>query len=207
LNDLLLRFQILFFFLTIFLASCEGKQENTPQNVLEKTTVQTVFQDQKNYVFEEELTAVSKQATKDWMGYAKLTRFLKEHYQSTSPQTALEMSENLYIIVGKVRDSFHVQELKNEGFDARLNVLNSEILRLTDMTEITAIKAEEVVEQTEKIIGVYNAVNAKINAIYARKSLDEEIYFDERIFDFRTPETGPERAKKSSRGKELQKRR
>ena len=204
---MLFRFQILFFFCTIFLASCEGKQENTPQNFLEKTTVQTVFQDQKTYLFKEELTAVSKQAIKDWTGYAKLTRFLKEHYQSTSPQTALEMSEDLYAIVGKVKDSFHVQELKNEGFDARLNVLNSEILRLKDMSEITVIKAEEVVEQTEKIIGVYNAVNAKINAIYARQLRDNEVDFDEGIFDFRTPQTAPEAAPKSPKGEALQKRR
>jgi hypothetical protein len=200
---LLFRFQILFFFCTIFLASCEGKQENTPQNFLEKTTVQTVFQDQKTYLFKEELTAVSKQAIKDWTGYAKLTRFLKEHYQSTSPQTALEMSEDLYAIVGKVKDSFHVQELKNGGFDARLNVLNSEILRLKDMSEITVIEAEEVVEQTAKIMGVFNAVNAKINGFYARKLLDEEVHFDENIFDFRTSPTKPPVAvKKSSKKKE-----
>ncbi len=200
---MLLRFQILFFFMIAFLASCESKQENTPEEVRQKSTTQSVFQEQRTYAFEEELTAVSKQAIKDWTSYEKLTHFLKEHYLLTSPQTALEMSEDLYAIVAKIRDSFPVKELKTLGFDARLNVLNSEVLRLKDMSEITVIEAEEVVEQTAKIMGVFNAVNAKINGFYARKLLDEEVHFDEKIFDFRTSPTQPPVAvKKSSKKKE-----
>lgn len=205
---MLFRFYTLFLFCTLIFSSCESKQENSREAVVEEDTVQYIFQEQKTYVFAEELTDFSKVATKDWTGYVKLTHFLKEHYLLTSPQTALEMSEDLYAIVAKIRDSFSVKELKTQGFDARLNVLNSEVLRLTDMSEITVIKAEEVVEQTEKIVAVYNAINAKINSIYARKLLDEEVHFDERIFDFRTPRTQPPVvAKKSPRKKEPQKRR
>lgn len=168
------------------LSSCRMNQEKTPQDVSVEEAVQDVFTEQNTYSFEEELTDVSKEKIKDWVGYFKLTNFLKEQYGRVSPQTALEMSEELQGIVGKIRDSLKINELKTHGFDARLNVLNSEVLRLKDMSEITSIKAEEVRQQIEKIIAVYHAINSKINAIYARELFDEEVNFNEEIFDFQS---------------------
>ena len=58
---------------------------------------------------------------------------------------------------------------------ARINILYNETLRLADMTTIPAIKADEVHQQTEKIIDAFSAVHAKINTVLSKKRFEDEI--------------------------------
>jgi len=66
---------------------------------------------------------------------------------------------------------------------ARLHVLYSEVYRLKDMSEISSIKPQEVQLQTAKIIAVFNALNSKINSVYTRNIFDEDLRFDESLFE------------------------
>ena len=66
---------------------------------------------------------------------------------------------------------------------ARLHVLHSEAYRLKDMSAISSIKPREVQLQTAKIIAVFNALNSKINSVYSRKIFDQDLRFDESLFE------------------------
>ena len=60
----------------------------------------------------------------------------------------------------------------------RRYVLRNEALRLKDMTLIPAIQPNQVNEQVDKIIMVFNSYTQKVNTIYNKKKFDEEIDLD-----------------------------
>ncbi|WP_139957686.1 hypothetical protein [Flavicella sediminum] len=171
----------------VVLIACQNKKKINVDSDESSVAIHSKKQLQKSYQFTDTLTTISKSKVNNWYGYKNLSSFLKERYTNVSPNTALEFSNELFEVVQKVRDSFQIKELNTESLDARFNVLSSEVLRLKDMDDIPSIKAEEVELQTLKIMEVYSSINAKINAVYAQQSFDEDVNFDESIFEFREP--------------------
>tara|TARA_B100000809_G_scaffold3549_1_gene3814 strand:- start:9854 stop:10375 length:522 start_codon:yes stop_codon:yes gene_type:complete len=165
------------------LVSCKKKVEVV---VIEEESIEGLsFFDKKNtYDFNEELDDAVVEKIKDWDEYFSVSTYLKKNYTLISPSLSLEMSKDLLDLVTKMNDSLKIKVLNNRGVFARLYTLNSEVLRLKDMSSISSIKATEVTLQVEKVVAIYNSINSKINSVYSQQAFDENVDFDEAIFDF-----------------------
>jgi hypothetical protein len=160
------------------------KEEKTVVIEEQKHESLALFNENMTFVFNEDLTLQVKKEIKSWDEYFTMSFFLKKHYVLISPSLCLEMSKELVGLSKTMNDSLRIKELNNKGMFARLSVFYSEALRLQDMSTISSIKAAEVTEQVEKLVSVYNSINMKINSIYLQKSFDNNVNFDESIFDF-----------------------
>lgn len=190
--------------LIFFLISCKKEVEAV---AVKEHPVEGVslFDEKQTFVFKEELKVAVREKIKNWDEYFVLSDFLKKNYTHISPSLSLEMSKELSVLVKAMNDSLRIKELNNRPVYARLNTLNSEVLRLKDMSTISSIKAAEVNLQVEKVVAVYGAINSKINSVYSQHDFDENVNFDEAIFNFNEQEATPYlKSKKKKRGAAIQ---
>lgn len=159
--------------LTFVFISCK-KNVQTPTIVIQKSNM-TVAVKHKSYNI---LDASSENKITDWKEY-KIVDELIEGYKHTSPQEALINSSDLQQNVLFLKDSLNIQSLKTPAFRSRLNVLENEVLRLTDMAEIPAITSTEVNTQVDKILLVYGSLNDKINTVYHQEQFNSDINLDD----------------------------
>ncbi len=152
---------------------------------------ESILENKSVYVFSEKLSKDAQDGIVKWDEYFSLSEFLNENFSEISVMESLEISKELAEIVLSMKDSMQVPVLNTRGMFARLNTLNSEVLRLKDMSTISSIKTEEVKLQNEKIVSVFNSINSKINAVYFQKSLNDDVDFDESIFSFDKEEEKP----------------
>ena len=96
-------------------------------------------------------------------------------FEKISPNEALNNALNLKDLAKDLKDSLKIKNFKISSFEARLNVLLNEALRLADMTKIPAIKAEEVNNQVAKILLIFSSLNEKINTVYIQEKFEDEI--------------------------------
>lgn len=109
-----------------------------------------------------------------WEEYQSLKSFL-ERYVTISPNDALNNALELKLFVEGIKSTSRPKALNIDSFNARVNLLYNEVLRLADMTYISAITPKEVNEQVAKVLAAYAAVNRKVNAIYARKDFENSV--------------------------------
>lgn len=114
---------------------------------------------------------------KDWKEYFFLEEEM-EKYQSISAREALDNAIHIKRLLKTIKDSTKIDIYKLPPLKARFNVFENEILRLTDMAIIPAIKANEVNAQVAKSLLVYSSINTKINDIYINEKLNSEIAID-----------------------------
>lgn len=162
--------------------SCQKKAPSSSKTVPEISGQTEGFEREEAYAFTDSLTALSVKKMASWRAYFRLSAFADEHFRSVSPRQALDHAQEFLDLVQELRTSLELPALRTQPVRARLNTLHSEVLRLKDMAEITAIKPEAVQRQIQKMVAVFNALNSKINAVYARQKLDENLSFDESIF-------------------------
>ena len=117
---------------------------------------------------------IYKTELENWAAYRNVDLFL-EKYKLISPNEALNNALELQDLTLALKDNINVEILKTPSFQARLNVLHNEVLRLSDMTYISAIKADEVNDQVEKILIIFSAINNKINTVFTREKFESEI--------------------------------
>lgn len=170
---------------SLFLFSCESKKTNNEQSIEGDSYSQSLLGEKKTYKISESVNLQYNDHLKKWKQYENLAIFIRENYTNTSANQSFEMSKELVENIEIAKDSLKNKELRKLGVYARLNTLYSEALRLQDMSTISSIKAEEVFVQINKIVNVFSSVNAKINSIYEQQNFDEEIEFDEAMFNFR----------------------
>ncbi|MCH2035064.1 MAG: hypothetical protein MK202_16260 [Tenacibaculum sp.] len=123
------------------------------------------------------LSNLAQKRVQDWQQYDNLINYLNQ-FNNTSPNEALDMATELNGFIRTLKDSLKIEDLKTNSLNARYNVLRNEALRLKDMTLIPAIQPNEVNEQVDKIIMVFNSYTQKVNTIYNKKKFDEEIDLD-----------------------------
>ena len=177
--------RVLFVFLgsLFFFASCKKQPISKVEVVPRAADLQLQFERLHNATFSDTLTAIASKELQSWDSYFLFSRFLKEHFSTVSASQALELSQELLEIASEMRDSLKLPVLKTKSMYARLHVLHSEAYRLKDMSAISSIKPREVQLQTAKIIAVFNALNSKINSVYSRKIFDQDLRFDESMFE------------------------
>ena len=110
----------------------------------------------------------------DWKEYDNLLEFL-DQYKAISPNDAINNSNELNDKAKSLNDSIKPEILETPAFNARLNLLLNETLRLYDMSSIPSIKAAEVNDQVAKILLAFSAINSKINTTYRQAELEGEI--------------------------------
>ena len=174
------RVLIVFLGSLFFFASCKKQPISKVEVAPRDADLQSQFERSHN---SDTLTVLAAKELQSWNSYFLFSRFVKEYFSTVSASQALELSQDLLEGVAQMKDSLKLPVLKTKSMYARIHVLYSEAYRLKDMAEISSIKPEEVQLQTAKIIAAFNALNSKINSVYSRKIFDEDLRFDESLFE------------------------
>jgi hypothetical protein len=159
-----------------FLFSCDKKPEDKSEKQPQKPLLSIV----KEHV---RIKSVTPSFTKDiekWEELKAVDNFISR-FIKVSPNEVLSNALELKILVKSLRDSIKPTLFEIPSFNTRINILYNETLRLADMTFIPAIKAEEVNNQTDKILEAFSAVNSKVNTILSKKRFEDAIEIDVRF--------------------------
>lgn len=162
------------FFSLILLFSCDKKQENNKEDQDDSKPMLSVVK--KHAAIKKIDTAFNKEI-KDWEEFQTVNNFLAR-FKKVSPNEILSNASELNDLVKSLIESVKPQLFNTDSFNARLNILYTETLRLVDMNSIPAITADEVNLQMEKIIDAFSAVNSKINSVLAKKRFEDAIDVD-----------------------------
>ena len=164
-----------YIFLTILIVifSCDKKQE---QNTTQDTT-KPLLSEVYNFSSVKEINPMFSKDIEDWEELKSVDNFLGR-FKKVSANEVLSNALELEGLVKSLKDSIKPALFTDDSFTARINIFYNETLRLADMTTIPAIKADEVHQQTEKIIDAFSAVNAKVNTILSKKRFEDEIGID-----------------------------
>tara|TARA_B100000795_G_C22789464_1_gene436190 strand:+ start:736 stop:1434 length:699 start_codon:yes stop_codon:yes gene_type:complete len=163
-----MKFIYYFVFISLII-SCDNGKINTAQ-VIKKPQSSLVKTHEEVANIETEF----KLEIDTWKEYENLDIFLNQ-YISISPNDALNNSRELNDITTSFNDSIKPIFLETPAFNARINLLFNETLRLYDMSSIPAIKAEEVNEQVDRVLNAFSSINFKINTILKQRELEGNV--------------------------------
>jgi hypothetical protein len=113
----------------------------------------------------------------NWEELNSLNLFLSK-FKKSSPNEALSNALELKELVKNLKDSVIPEKFNIPSFNARVNILHNEVLRLTDLTYIPSIKAAEVNAQVEKVLSSFSSLKGKINTIITQKKFENAIDVD-----------------------------
>ncbi len=125
----------------------------------------------------ENVLPVYYKEVKDWKELKTIDSFFVK-FRKISPNEALSNAIELKDLVKNLKDSIKPKSFDTPSLNARINILNNEVLRLADLTEIGAIQAEEVNKQVDKTMSAFSDLNTKINTILAKVRFENEIKID-----------------------------
>ncbi len=166
-----MKYYFTFLLLCLFI-SCDKKQKSSTEQ--EKQPLLSVVNE---YSTVKKVNATFNKDIEDWEELKAVNSFL-ERFKKVSPKEVLSNALELQDLVKSLRNNVKPALFDNASFKARINIFYNESLRLSDMTSIPSIKAEEVNVQTEKIIDALSAVNSKVNSILSKKRFEDEINID-----------------------------
>ena len=129
---------IIYSFCAIFFISCNDGKKKSEQAFKKPQSSQI-----KKHEKPSKIQAKYQPEIEEWQEYEDLSVFLNQ-YTSISPNDALNNSRELNEISKRVVDSLKPAIFETPAFNARVNLLYNETLRLFDMSSIPAIKANEV---------------------------------------------------------------
>lgn len=161
------------FFCFLMLSSCKKNIEQ--QQAIQKKPEMNTVVTHKPY---KKLTPYAAKQLDTWKDFKDLSEYLNR-FENTSPSNALNNANELKSLMHDLKENFTIDDLKSSAFNARINVLENEILRLVDMSLIPAITPNEVNNQVDKIFLIFSSVNAKINTVYEQKKLNNDINLDD----------------------------
>ena len=153
--------------------SCGDKQEETEKNEQVKPLLSVV----KEHKSPENINPAFTKEVENWQELKAVNSFLKK-FEKASPNEVLSNALELRDLVKSLKDSVKPRIFDVPSFNARINILNNEVLRLADLTFIPAIKTEEINTQVDKTMEAFSAVNIKINTILSKKRFEDAIDID-----------------------------
>lgn len=161
-----------FIFITfLFLLSCDKKQENNKQEQDDSKPLLSVVYEHSPI---KGIRPIFKKDVEDWNELRLVNEFLSR-FKKVSPNEILSNALELESLVKSLKDSVKPQLFNITSFNTRVNILYNETLRMSDMTTIPSIKADEVNVQAEKIIQAFSAVNSKVSSILSKKRFEDAI--------------------------------
>lgn len=158
-----------FLWIALLFLSCEGNQKQAT-----KVVKKSEFSTNQKHAIKESIQGNASKKIDDWQEYETVKGFL-EQYKSISPNEALNNSKELNDLVKSMKDSVKPDFLESNSFNARVNLLHNETLRLYDMSAISSIKFTEVNEQVTKVMNAFSSVNSKINTLVKQAELDAQV--------------------------------
>ena len=166
------------FFLVPILLCFSCKKNIQQQKKHSKKTTLSIVED---FPKPDALNTYSKNNITNWEEHEALTLFL-DRFNKISPNEAINNALELNNLVLSLKDSVKPKMLSNKAFNARVNVLENETLRLVDMSYIPSISANEVSTQILKIIEVFSSLNQKINTLYSQKMFEDAVKIKDPLF-------------------------
>jgi len=121
-----------------------------------------------------DLSPKAKKLTENWIEYQNINEYIQQ-YKEISITNSLLNAKHLAELTQLLKDSIRVEKLDNSSVKIRLNVLNTEALRLADMSTINQITEEEVILENKNILNAYSALNIKINNIVSQENLNIQL--------------------------------
>ncbi len=155
-------------FFTFF--SCVKKEKKVIQEKKSKTLLSVVKEH--NDVLK--IKSNFSKEIENWKELKALDNFI-ERFKKASPNEILSNALELESLVKSLIDSVNPPLFNSPSFNTRVNILYNESLRLSDMTFISVINAEEVHHQTDNIINSFSAINSKINSLLTKKQFEDAI--------------------------------
>jgi hypothetical protein len=152
--------------------SCKKNQES---KIIKED--ESLFNVVKTYQTGDVVKSKYRKNIEDWDELRTLDLFL-ERFKKSSPNGVLSNALELEVLVKRINYSIKPEVFNIPSFNTRVNILHNEALRLSDMTNIPSIKAEEINSQAEKIVLAFSAMNAKINTILSKKEFEDAIKID-----------------------------
>lgn len=163
---------VIVFLVSFSLFSCNSKQKSA-------ISIQTKTDDKEvSNTVSEKVKLKYLNTIADWKEYTAFQDFLLINFEKTSTQKVISNAKDLSDFSLSLRDSIVPKEIDDPSFNARLNLLHSESLRLSDMSTISAITTKDISMQTQKVFDAFSFVNAKINSILEQQEL-ERLYGDD----------------------------
>ncbi len=156
------------FIITFF--SCKKHVIKQETNTVIDTTRADVFK--VNNIIK--LNTKAKNMVKDWIEYQKMHEFIQQYYHISIDDAMLNAKE-FSKLSQQLKDSIRIEKLDIPSVKIRLNVLNNEILRLTDMATITNISSSDIKKESGNILDAYFALNSKINNIISQENLNSDV--------------------------------
>ncbi len=138
-----------------------NRNPDTPDNAPEERQKPET---QIRYALHTRLTGTARKELGDEKAWEQLSETMQSMAQATTGQVLIEAQE-VRFAVQKIRDSLKNSILQRTDVKAYLNILWNNALRLEDMKDIPAVTGEEVKEQAQKILMLYEALVEKINSV------------------------------------------
>lgn len=167
------KHSLLFFFCLGLFFSCK-KSIQTPTEETHKSDISTAVK-HKPYT---KLTSTAMEMIKGWEAYYEIEDHLKNYDEISAEQVFNDVNE-LKEITKELKDSLNVDILKTPAFKSRLNVFENEVLRLEDMSNISAITSSQANAQIAKVLMLFSSLNHKINTVNSQQIYNEEINLED----------------------------
>ena len=169
---------IIYSICALFFLSCNDGKINSKQAIKKPQLSQI-----KKHVKISKIQAKYQTEIEEWQEYENLSVFLNQ-FASISPNDALNNSRELNDLAKNLVDSLKPEIFKTPAFNARVNLLYNQTLRLFDMSSIPAIKANEVNNHIDKVLNAFSSINSKINTTLKQRELElsvEDINYKKEI--------------------------
>ncbi|MDC0870860.1 hypothetical protein OAP87_05825 [Flavobacteriaceae bacterium] len=169
---------IIYSICALFFLSCNDGKINSKQAIKKPQLSQI-----KKHVKISKIHVKYQTEIEEWQEYENLIVFLNQ-FASISPNDALNNSRELNDLAKNLVDSLKPVIFETPAFNARVNLLYNQTLRLFDMSSIPAIKANEVNNHVDKVLNAFSSINSKINTTLKQRELElsvEDINYKKEI--------------------------
>ncbi len=156
----------------LLVTSCKKAPSERQNKILEKDAMLVSH----SYNFKEIIPAY-EQEIKDWQEYFTLKDYL-EQWKAITPKEALDNALELNSLTKNAKDSIPIGPLKTPTFKARINVFQNEVLKLVDLTYLSAKSANNTTKQMATIFQTFSNMNLKINAIFDKQNINNTVKID-----------------------------
>jgi len=169
---------IIYSICALFFLSCNDGKINSKQAIKKPQLSQI-----KKHVKISKIHAKYQTEIEEWQEYENLSVFLNQ-FATISPNDVLNNSRELNDLAKNLVDSLKPVIFETPAFNARVNLLYNQTLRLFDMSSIPAIKDNEVNNNIDKVLNAFSSINSKINTTLKQRELElsvEDINYKKEI--------------------------
>lgn len=160
----------------ILMYSCQSKSEKNdfkPVNDTLKLAKNKPIINAIGVVLNEESVAI----VENWKEFQDFDQEISTYYAIT-PSAALLNAVSLNQKAESLLESIRQPELNNPSTLSRFNLLVTETKRLADMSTIKSLQPQEINSQIRKVLDAYSGVNAKLNAVFHVRKMENDVRLD-----------------------------